>query len=252
MKIVRFQRGDVVVYGLLEGEAVRPVTGDIFGQWQAEDTTLPLSSVALLAPCVPSKAVCVGLNYHDHAREMHEALPESPLLFIKPPTTVIGPGAGIVYPDISHELHYEAELAVVIGRRAKHVTADQAHKYILGYTCANDVTARDIQRHDVQWTRGKSFDTFLPLGPAIVTDINVDDLGIQLFLNEQRRQNSNTRELIFKVPVLVEFITQVMTLEPGDVILTGTSSGVGPMQVGDTVTVAIDNIGRLTNHIVAP
>lgn len=252
MKIVRFQRGDVVAYGLLEGEAVRPVTGDIFGQWQAEDTTLPLSSVALLAPCVPSKAVCVGLNYHDHAREMHEALPESPLLFIKPPTTVIGPGAGIVYPAISHELHYEAELAVVIGRRAKHVTADQAHKYILGYTCANDVTARDIQRHDVQWTRGKSFDTFLPLGPAIVTDINVDDLGIQLFLNEQRRQNSNTRELIFKVPVLVEFITQVMTLEPGDVILTGTSSGVGPMQVGDTVTVAIDNIGRLTNHIVAP
>lgn len=252
MKIVRFKHGATVSYGLWEGEAIRPVTGDIFGRWQAAATTVPLETVTLLAPCVPSKAVCVGLNYHDHAREMHEPLPEEPLLFIKPPTAVIGPGADIVYPPITHELHYEAELAVVIGRRAKNVSAAQANEFVLGYTCANDVTARDIQRHDGQWTRGKSFDTFLPLGPAIVTDIDPHGSAIQLFLNDQLRQNSHTRELIFKVPELIAFITQVMTLEPGDVILTGTSSGVGPMQVGDTVTVAIENIGRLTNHVSAP
>ena len=237
MKIVRFKQGASVAYGLCEGETIRPVTGDIFGRWQPAATTVPLAAVTLLAPCMPSKAVCVGLNYHDHAREMHETLPEAPLLFIKPPTAVVGPGEGIVYPPITRELHYEAELAVVIGRRAKNVSAAQALDFVLGYTCANDVTARDIQHHDVQWTRSKSFDTFMPLGPAIVTDVVPDSLGISLFLNEQQRQNSNTR---------------VMRREPGDVILTGTSSGVGPMQVGDTVTVAIEHIGRLTNHIIAP
>lgn len=252
MKIVRFRQGQTVSYGLWEDQVIRPIEGDIFSSWQVGRATLPADSVTLLAPCTPGKAVCVGLNYRDHAREMNEPLPEQPLLFIKPSTAIIGPGEGIVYPPITRNLHYEAELAVVIGRRAKNVPLDRAYDYVLGYTCANDVTARDIQRHDVQWTRSKSFDTFLPLGPAIVTDIDPHDLAIQLYLNDALKQNSHTRELIFKVPDLIAFVTQVMTLEAGDVILTGTSSGVGPMQVGDTVTVAIEKIGRLTNPVVAP
>jgi 2-keto-4-pentenoate hydratase/2-oxohepta-3-ene-1,7-dioic acid hydratase in catechol pathway len=197
----------------------------------------------------PSKIVCVGLNYRDHAGEMKEKLPANPILFLKPPSTVIFNNDEIIYPRQTNELHYEAELAVVIKDRIKNVSEKEASKHILGFTCGNDVTARDLQRLDGQWTRAKGFDTFCPLGPKIVSGISPDNLSIKLFLNGQLKQSSNTSNLIFKANYLVSFISQVMTLEPEDVILTGTPAGIGPMQVGDEVRVEIEGIGTLTNRI---
>jgi 2-keto-4-pentenoate hydratase/2-oxohepta-3-ene-1,7-dioic acid hydratase in catechol pathway len=205
--------------------------------------------VALLPPTYPTKAVCIGLNYRAHAMELKYDLPDEPLLFIKPSSCVLPPNEGIVYPLLTENLHYEGELAVVIGSVAKNVKAEDASSVILGYTCANDVTARDIQKKDVQWTRGKSFDTFLPFGPWIETDIDLDDARIVTMLNGEIKQDSNINDLIFKVPELIEKITAVMTLYPGDIILTGIPSGVGPMQVGDKVMVAIEGIGELANTV---
>jgi len=198
----------------------------------------------------PSKIVAVGLNYRDHAAEMKEALPQTPILFLKPPSAVIYNNEAIVYPAMTKELHYEAELAVVIKDKIRNISAAEAPEHILGYTCANDVTARDLQRRDGQWTRAKSFDTFCPLGPEIVSGISPDNLAIDLYLNGERKQSSNTSNLIFKVDFLVAFISQVMTLMPEDVILTGTPAGIGPMQVGDEVRVEIAGIGSLVNKIV--
>jgi 2-keto-4-pentenoate hydratase/2-oxohepta-3-ene-1,7-dioic acid hydratase in catechol pathway len=210
---------------------------------------LALQDVHLLAPCRPSKIVCVGLNYVKHAQELKMALPDEPILFLKPPTSVLAPGGKIVYPSSCRQLDYEGELAVVIGKRCKDVLADEAEKHILGYTCINDVTARDLQRKDGQWTRAKSFDTFAPLGPWI-GKIDPLDVDIQTRLNGKVVQSSNTSDLIFDVPHLVQFISSVMTLEPGDVIATGTPPGVGPMQRGDTVEVEIEGIGVLKNCVV--
>jgi 2-keto-4-pentenoate hydratase/2-oxohepta-3-ene-1,7-dioic acid hydratase in catechol pathway len=251
MKFVRFQQHSKVSYGVLENELIRVVDGDIFGEYAISANTVPAADVKLLAPCSPTKAVCIGLNYLDHAKEMKSELPSQPLMFIKPSSALNNPGGAIEYPAISSNLHYEAELAVVIKKQARKVAAADAADYILGYTCANDVTARDIQKGDGQWTRGKSFDTFLPLGPCIETEINPDAIPINLYLNDEVKQASTTSNLIFKVPELIEFITQVMTLYPGDVILTGTPAGVGPMQVSDTVTVELVGIGKLTNTITA-
>ena len=198
----------------------------------------------------PSKIVAVGLNYRDHAAEMKEALPQTPILFLKPPSAVIYNNEAIVYPAMTKELHYEAELAVVIKDKIRNISAAEAPEHILGYTCANDVTARDLQRRDGQWTRAKSFDTFCPLGPEIVSGLSPDNLAIDLYLNGERKQSSNTSNLIFKVDFLVAFISQVMTLMPEDVILTGTPAGIGPMQVGDEVRVEIAGIGSLVNKIV--
>jgi 2-keto-4-pentenoate hydratase/2-oxohepta-3-ene-1,7-dioic acid hydratase in catechol pathway len=250
MKLVRFQHGADIKYGVLNGNDVRVLKGDIFGVRDYTGETFPLKDIKLLSPCMPTKAVCIGLNYHDHAKEMKSELPPRPLLFIKPSSALNNPGGSIEYPSISQNLHYEAELAVVIGKQARKVTAANAGEYILGYTCANDVTARDIQKGDGQWTRGKSCDTFLPLGPSIETDIDPTNINIKLYLNNEMKQSSNTSNLIFKVPELLEFVTQAMTLYPGDVILTGTPSGVGPMQIGDTVTVELEGIGRLSNTVV--
>lgn len=250
MKFVRFQQGAAIRYGVLEGENIRLVEGDIFGKWAMGNQAVKPDSVTLLAPCAPSKAVCIGLNYHGHAREMKIDLPKEPLMFLKPSTTLANPGSAVEYPPISQNLHFEAELAVVIGKQARHVPAAAARDYILGYTCANDVTARDLQMKDGQWTRGKSFDTFMPLGPCIATDIDPADTELKLYLNGEVKQASNTGDLIFKVEELVAFVSQVMTLYPGDVILTGTPAGVGPMQVGDTVVVELAGIGRLENTIV--
>lgn len=197
----------------------------------------------------PSKIVCVGLNYRDHAKELNQEIPEFPLIFLKPPTSVIGDGEDIIYPDwMTHELHYEAELGIVIKKEAHRVSEEKAGEYIEGYTCGNDVTARDLQRLDGQWTRAKSFDTFCPLGPKVVS-VNPDHLDIKLFVNNELKQVSNTREMIFKPPLLVSFISKVMTLLPGDVILTGTPPGVGPMKKWDQVVVEIEHIGRLTNYV---
>ncbi len=250
MKFVRFQQGAAIRYGVLEGENIRVVEGDIFAKWAMGNQVVKPDTVKLLAPCAPTKAVCIGLNYHGHAQEMKRELPKEPLMFLKPSSALNHPGGTVEYPPISKNLHFEAELAVVIGKQARHVTVAAAREYILGYTCANDITARDIQKSDGQWTRGKSFDTFLPLGPCIATDIDPANTDIKLYLNGEIKQASNTGDLIFKVEELVAFASQVMTLYPGDVILTGTPAGVGPMEVGDTVVVELAGIGRLENTIV--
>ncbi len=251
MKYVRFQQGETISYGLLEGNTIKVIEGDLFSVHTITDHKLSIDSVQLLAPCQPSKAVCIGLNYHDHATEMKLELPKNPLIFMKPSSCLTNPSGIIEYPSISSNLHYEAEMAIVIGKTARKIPAEKANDYVFGYTCANDVTARDIQMADGQWTRGKSFDTFLPLGPCIVTDVDPHNLDIKLYLNNELKQSSNTCQLIFKVPELIAFVSQVMTLNPGDVIITGTPSGVGPMNVGDTVTVELSGIGKLVNTIVA-
>jgi 2-keto-4-pentenoate hydratase/2-oxohepta-3-ene-1,7-dioic acid hydratase in catechol pathway len=210
-----------------------------------------LAEVQLLAPCLPSKIVAVGRNYAAHAAELDDDVPAEPLIFLKPPTTVIGPGAAIVYPHhLSQQVEHEAELAVVVGRRARNVREDEVQAYIRGYTCANDVTARDLQRRDEQWNRSKGFDTFCPLGPWIVPDLDVSDLAIRCRVNGELRQDGRTRDLVFGIGRLLAHVTAVMTLEPGDVLLTGTPAGVGPLQPGDRVAVEIEGIGTLENKVV--
>jgi 2-keto-4-pentenoate hydratase/2-oxohepta-3-ene-1,7-dioic acid hydratase in catechol pathway len=246
--IGRFLRGDRVFYGVVEGDRVYAVDDPVLSLAPA-GSVYNLGELKVLAPCVPAKAVCVGLNYRDHALELGLSLPEEPVLFLKPPSAVIGHGDFIDYPDMSGRVDYEAELAVVIGARCKNTSVQEAAKYVLGYTCANDVTARDLQSKDGQWTRSKSFDTFLPLGQYIISDINPDRLDIFLYLNGEVKQRSNTANLIFKTGELISFVSKVMTLNPWDVILTGTPAGVGPMTRGDRVEVVIESIGTLVNTV---
>jgi 2-keto-4-pentenoate hydratase/2-oxohepta-3-ene-1,7-dioic acid hydratase in catechol pathway len=198
----------------------------------------------------PSKIICVGLNYIDHAKELKMDIPKYPILFMKPPSAIIYHDDPIIYPPQTKELHYEAELAIIIKDRIKNIKKEDALKHVLGFTCGNDVTARDLQREDGQWTRAKSFDSFCPIGPEIVKDIDPDKLAIKLFLNGEIKQSSNTSNMIFKIDYLVSFISQIMTLEPEDVILTGTPPGVGPMKAGDVVEVEVEGIGKLTNKVV--
>jgi len=255
--LVRYEHNGKVRYGWMVDDKVRMVVGDVFyaegGRPYIPGKELPVSEVRLLAPCEPSKVVCIGVNYVDHAKEMGRELPREPLMFLKPSTAVIGPNEPIVYPRLSQNVHHEAELAVVIKKRARHVKAAEAKEYILGYTCAVDVTARDLQFADGQWTRGKSFDTFCPLGPGIVPAAQLDpsNLAIRLTVNGEVRQEGNTAQMVFNVYQLIEAVTAVMTLLPGDVILTGTPPGVGPIKPGDVVSVTIDGIGTLTNPVVA-
>ena len=197
----------------------------------------------------PSKIIAVGLNYMDHAKELNMQIPKNPIIFLKPQTSIIKPGENIHYPKGVKQLDYEAELAVIIKDKIKNISPGDSEKHILGYTCANDVTARDIQNLDVQWTRAKSFDTFCPIGPVVTDEIDPDDVNIKLYLNGKMKQSGNTKNMIFKVFELVSFISKIMTLLPGDVILTGTPKGVGPMKKGDKVEVEIDGIGKLTNHV---
>jgi len=199
---------------------------------------------------MPSKTVCVGMNYLDHIKELGSDIPEEPVLFLKPTTAVIGPCDSIILPAISKRVDYEGELAIVIGKRARHLSEENALDCVFGYTCANDVTARDLQKKDGQWARCKGFDTFLPIGPCIETKLDAGALTIRTMLNGKVEQDSNTNQLLFKIPKLISFITECMTLEPGDVILTGTSSGVGPIASGDTVSVEIEGIGTLENTAV--
>lgn len=197
----------------------------------------------------PTKIIAIGLNYRDHAKEMNTPVPEYPLIFMKPSTAVIGNGDAIIYPSQCKELHYEGELAIVIKERTRHVKKEDAYKYISGYTCANDVTARDLQRLDGQWTRSKSFDTFCPLGPRLVTEIDTSHLNIVTRVNGMVKQQSNTKNMIFNVFELVSFISSIMTLLPDDVIITGTPPGVGPLEVGDEVEIEIEDIGVLRNTV---
>ena len=243
MKLVRFQTQRGSFSGILQDNEIMP------GGPNAASGPVALSEVRLLAPCEPSKIVAVGLNYRDHAEELNMKLPEEPLLFLKPSSSVIGPGDAIIMPRQSARVDYEAELAIVIGIEAKGVSEKDAGKFILGYTCLNDVTARDLQNKDGQWTRAKGFDTFCPLGPWIETEIDPFDLKIDLLLNGQSKQSSRTSNMIFNPFKLVEFISGVMTLFPGDVIATGTTSGIGPMCDGDTVEVRIESLGSLVNRV---
>jgi 2-keto-4-pentenoate hydratase/2-oxohepta-3-ene-1,7-dioic acid hydratase in catechol pathway len=253
MKIVRFRHNERDRYGALEGDRIVLLDGTIEAFTPAPGAaSVALDEVRLLAPVTPSKIVAIGLNYADHAAEGNRELPKEPMLFIKPSTAVIGPGDDIIYPPQTANLHHEGELAIVIGKAARSVSQAEARRYVLGYTCANDVTARDLQRRDVQFTRGKGFDTFAPLGPWIVTDLDPADLALQVRVNGEVRQQSRTAQLIFNCDYLVSFISQVMTLLPGDVISTGTPAGVSPMKVGDVVEVEIERIGCLRNTIAAP
>ena len=251
MKIARYQDGSIIKWGVVEENMIREMEGDPFGHFHLLSKAKKIEEVKLLIPCLPSKIVALGLNYRDHAEEVKMKLPEEPLFFLKPATSVIGPGDGIVYPKMSKQVDYEAELAVVIGKVARAVPEERAADYILGYTCFNDVTARDLQSKDKQWTRAKGFDTFAPIGPWIVTEIDPHHLDIASYLNGERRQHSNTKNLIFGPHQLVSFISHIMTLLPGDVIATGTPSGIGPMAVGDRIDVVIEGIGTLSNTVIA-
>lgn len=229
----------------------RLLEGDLFGPFSPGEE-IASSGHRLLAPVVPSKIVAVGLNYKDHAAEQGKPLPAEPMIFIKPSTSVIGPGDAIVLPAGAGRVDHEAEVGIVIGRRASRVPEDQARDYIFGITCVNDVTARDLQRKDVQYTRAKGFDTFAPVGPCIATGLDYDagrGLAVEGFVNGTRRQASSTGELIFSIHRLVAFISSVMTLLPGDIISTGTPAGIGPLSVGDIVTVRIEGVGDLTNPV---
>jgi len=252
MRLVRFLVHDAVRYGLLEGDRVRELLRPYFEGVTPMATTRPLAEVTLLAPARPSKMLCIGLNYRDHAREMQKALPEEPVLFMKPATALAGPGQPIVYPKMAARLDHEAELAVVIGRRCRSVAPEEAGGCILGYACFNDVTARDLQARDGQWTRAKGFDTFGVLGPWIETEPgDPNRLAVTCRLNGQVRQQSNTEQCAFNCQYLVSWASRIMTLEPGDVIATGTPAGIGPMQPGDTVEVEVEGIGILRNPIIA-
>jgi len=250
VQLVRFLYEGVSSWGALEGGYIRPVNGNVFEHFELSHRKIPAADVKLLPPSVPSKIVAVGLNYRDHALEMGEALPETPKIFIKPSTALIGPFDSIVLPGSSQRVDYEAELAFVVKRRAKNVDIEHAGDYILGYSCFNDVTARDLQQIDGQWTRAKSFDTFAPLGPVVDTDVDPHALEISLRINGELKQKSNTSNLIFGPEQLLSFISSVMTLLPGDVIATGTPSGVGPLKRGDVVEVTIEGIGSLVNRVV--
>jgi len=252
MKLVRFRYNDIDRYGILSHGDVRELAGDPFVGIEETGAVHSLDRVRLLAPCLPSKVAAVGLNYVAHAREIGMKPPADPVLFLKPASAVIGPGDGIVYPPGVGRLDPEAELAVVIGSPARSASATEAARAIFGYTCLNDVTARDLQSRDQQWTRSKSFDTFCPIGPWIETEIDPGNLNLRLRVNGETRQESTTADLIVGPAGLVCYVSSVMTLFPGDVIATGTPSGIAPIKVGDTVEVEIEGIGVLRNTVVSP
>jgi 2-keto-4-pentenoate hydratase/2-oxohepta-3-ene-1,7-dioic acid hydratase in catechol pathway len=248
-RITRFRSADYEGYGLLEAGSVR----ELDAPWSGKPGRAhSLDAVKLLTPCAPSKIVCVGRNYREHAAELGNEVPAEPLIFLKPPSSLIAAGDSIVYPPLSNNVHFEGELGVIIGKRARNVAASDAAQYIFGYTCVNDVTARDLQRKDGQWTRGKGFDTFCPVGPWIVpaAEIAFDELRVRTLLDGEVKQDGSVREMIFPVNVIITYVTQFMTLEPGDLIATGTPSGVGPMQPGSTVSVEIQGVGVLQNRVV--
>jgi 2-keto-4-pentenoate hydratase/2-oxohepta-3-ene-1,7-dioic acid hydratase in catechol pathway len=262
VRIARFTTGEDPQFGVVTGEVdeqgvpdedcvVVALNGDpLYVGLHLSDKEYPLADVRLLSPVLPrSKVIGIGRNYAAHAAEMGSDVPAEPLMFMKPNTSVIGPGDPVFYPRQSNEVHYEGELAVVIGRICRDVPAEKAADVIWGYTVGNDVTARDLQRSDVQFTRAKGFDSFCPLGPWVETEVDVSDLRVQTFLNGDVKQDGRTKDMIFDVPALVAHVSAVMTLLPGDVILTGTPEGVGPMQVGDEVEVSISGIGNLTNQV---
>jgi len=257
LRVVRFAAGRKAGYGVLEGDVIRGLRGSPFAHFKGAGSSFALDGsiygldeVRLLAPCLPSKMVCLGLNYRSHVEETKLPIPSVPLIFLKPSTAVIGPDEKIVLPHLSQRVDYEGELGVVIGSRVKDVPQDRAKDCVLGYTCVNDVSERHAQIEDGQWTRAKGYDTFAPVGPWVETEIVADDLKIETCLNGELRQSARTSDLIFGVAELISFISGVMTLLPGDVIATGTPSGIDRMNPGDVVEVSIEKIGTLRNFVV--
>lgn len=250
LRLFRIEHEGAARYAAEREGTWRLIEGDPFGKFR-ETIEIDKEDAKVLAPVMPSKIVCVGLNYKDHALEQNKPLPAEPLLFIKPSTAVIGPDEAIQAPSWAGRIDHEAELGLVIGRTAKNVKAGKAYEYIAGLTAVNDVTARDLQNKESQYTRCKGFDTFAPIGPCIAVGLEGKDLQVQAFVNGHVRQNSRTRELIFTIPEIVEFISSVMTLLPGDIIATGTPSGIGPIRPGDSVTIHVEGVGALTNTVVS-
>lgn len=249
MRVVRIFHEEDVRYGLADESMVTLISDEPFAAWETEGL-VPLPQAQLLAPAIPTKIVCAGINYRAHAEEMGHDLPEEPVIFLKPPTAVIGQGAEIRIPKGFDSVDYEAELAIVVGRRTHNITPDEAPAHILGYTCGNDVTNRVLQKRDGQWTRAKGFDTFCPLGPWVETDVDPTDLLVESYVNGERRQSARTSDMIFSPYELLSFVSNVMTLLPGDIVLTGTPSGVGPVYAGDVVEVRVEGVGSLVNHVV--
>ena len=251
MKLVRFLREEKTYYGFLNNNKVYEFHQESFDPQKPVAASYPQESVKLLAPCVPSKIVGVGMNYADHAKELNYPIPKEPILFLKPSTSAIGPDEPISIPSMSKQVDYEAELAVVIGKPAQNIPINQVENYIMGYTCFNDVTARDLQKKDVQFTRSKSFNTFAPCGPWIETELDPSNLQVESYLNGELKQSTSTNQLIFSVRELVSFISHVMLLMPGDIIATGTPYGVGAMKPGDTIEIRIEGIGSLSNPVIS-
>ncbi|MEU0127392.1 MULTISPECIES: fumarylacetoacetate hydrolase family protein [unclassified Streptomyces] len=255
MRIARFSIDGNVAFGAVEGDSPDSLVLDIikgipYADFELSGTKVPLKKVRLLPPVLPNKVVAIGRNYAEHAAEMGNEVPDVPVAFFKPTTSVIGSGDAIEYPSFSEELHYEAELAVVIGRMCREVPRERVKDVVLGYTCANDVTARDVQRRESQWARAKGFDTSCPLGPWVETEVDPGNLAVQTTVNGEQRQLGRTSDMIRSVEDLIVHISEAMTLLPGDVILTGTPAGVGPLHVGDEVAVTIEGIGTLTNKVI--
>ncbi|MFG2829604.1 fumarylacetoacetate hydrolase family protein [Streptomyces sp. NPDC048434] len=254
MRIARFSIDGNVGFGVLEGDELDVIKGHPFAEFERSGQKVPLDKVRLLPPVLPNKVVAIGRNYADHAAELGNAVPDVPVTFFKPSTSVIGPGDPIAYPSFSQEVHHEAELAVVIGRMCREVPRERAKDVILGYTCANDVTARDVQQREKQWARAKGFDSSCPLGPWVETGLTPADIAagltVQCTVNGEQRQLGRTSDMVRPVEDLIVHITEAMTLLPGDVILTGTPAGVGPLNVGDEVAVTIEGIGTLTNKVI--
>ena len=250
MKLVRYETANAVRIGRLESDKIRDMGADLFSHVQVFGHVHSLEKVRLLAPVIPRKIVGIGLNYRDHALETGRQPPEWPDIFLKPSTSVIGPDDAIELPASSQRIEIEAELAVVIGRSLRDATLEEAARAVLGYTCFNDVTARDLQRNDRTWTRGKAHDTFAPLGPCIVTDLDPSDLLVESYVNKERKQNARTSLMLHSVPELLAYVSTVMTLEPGDIVATGTPAGVSQIKAGDVAEVVIEGIGRLRNPVV--
>ena len=250
MRIVRFRAAGKTRYGVLEGTQIVEYAGTPYGTFKKARKRYPLRQTVLLAPVAPSKVVAVGFNYRDHAEEMNSAMPDEPAIFFKPISALCGPDDPIVLPSQARRVDYEGELAIVIKKRCRRVPVERAREYVLGYTCLNDVTARDLEARDGRSHRAKSFDSFCPVGPCVATDIDPGGVDIETYLNGERKQGSNTKHLIFPVEDLIARISAVMTLLPGDVIATGTPAGIGPMQPGDKVEVRIEGVGSLKNPVI--
>lgn len=249
MKYIRYEQNGLEKWGVLRQDHIEEIAGDIFDRWEASGRTCNMDEIRILPPCRPGKVVAVGLNYLDHAREMNLPIPQNPILFVKLSHTVIACNQEIIIPEGATRVDYEAELAVVIKKTCRNVEPDEADSYILGATCLNDVTERDVQKADGQWMRAKNYETFCPIGPWVSDGLDYNALDVQLRLNGEIRQQSNTRNFIWNVQQLVSFISRTIPLEAGDVVTTGTTSGIGPMKSGDIVEVEIEGIGILRNPV---